>query len=56
MTKLVIERLRDWSYGAFLNETDASCIAIGLTEEEARINGERRLAEMVVRKTDKEKK
>lgn len=38
--KLVIERLRDWSWGAFLNETDASCIAIGDTEEEARANGE----------------
>jgi len=37
---LVIERLPDWSYGAFLNETDASCIAIGMTEEEARTNGE----------------
>lgn len=40
---LIIERLPDWNYGVFLNETDASCIAIGLTEEEARENAERRL-------------
>jgi len=32
---LKVERLPDWSYGAFLNETDASCIAIGSTEQEA---------------------
>lgn len=47
MVKLIIERLPDWSYGAFLNETDASCIAIGITEEEARANGERVLRERV---------
>lgn len=41
--QLIIERLRDWSYGAFLNETDSTCIAIGFTEEEARENGEREL-------------
>lgn len=45
--KLIIERLRDWNYGAFLNETDASCIAIGQTEEEARENGERELKRRV---------
>jgi hypothetical protein len=33
---LVIERMPDWNYGAFLNDTDASCIAIGTTEQEAR--------------------
>lgn len=43
ITKLIIERLGDWNYGAFLNETDAACIAIGATEEEARENGEREL-------------
>jgi hypothetical protein len=43
---MIIERLPDWSYGAFLNETDASCIAIGMTEEEARENGERELKRM----------
>lgn len=32
---LIIERMPDWSWGAFLNETDASCIAIGETEQEA---------------------
>jgi hypothetical protein len=41
--KLIIERMSDWSYGAFLTETDASCIAVGFTEEEARENGEREL-------------
>ncbi len=40
MMPLIIERLRDWSYGAFLNETDSSCIAVGMTEEEARTKGE----------------
>jgi hypothetical protein len=43
--KLIIQRLPDWSYGAFLNETDASCIAIGETEEEAWNNGMARLIE-----------
>jgi hypothetical protein len=47
MKRLVVERLRDWSYGAFLNETDSSCIAIGNTEKEARANGERELARRV---------
>ena len=37
---LIIERMSDWSYGAFLNETDATCIAVGFTEEDARANGE----------------
>lgn len=45
--KLIIERLPDWSYGAFLNETDSSCIAIGFTEREARINGQRELERRV---------
>lgn len=44
---LIIERMRDWSYGAFLNETDASCIAIGFTEDEARVNGEAALARRI---------
>lgn len=55
---LVIERLPDWNWGAFLNETDATCIAIGVTEEEARENGERELkrraeAEEAVRMVDR---
>lgn len=41
---IVVERLRDWTWAAFENETDASCIAIGETEEEARTNGEKVLA------------
>ena len=40
---LVIRRLPDWNYAAFLNETDASCIAIGTTEQEVRNNGMREL-------------
>ena len=40
---LVIRRLPDWNYAAFLNQTDASCIAIGTTEQEARNNGMREL-------------
>lgn len=36
---LVIQRMPDWNYGAFLNETDASCIAIGTTAREALANG-----------------
>lgn len=39
LTNLIIERLPDWSFGAFLNETDAECIAIGRTEKEARKAG-----------------
>jgi hypothetical protein len=42
---LVIQRLPDWNYAAFLNETDASCIAIGDTEQEALNNGMRALLE-----------
>lgn len=42
--KLVIERLADWNYGAFLNKTDASCIAIGTTPEEALEKGKQVLA------------
>jgi hypothetical protein len=41
--KLIIERLRDWNYGAFLNKTDASCIAIGTTKKEALEKGKREL-------------
>jgi len=49
--KIIVERLSDWSYGAFLNETDTSCIAIGSTEEEARVNAEARINnEEIVRK------
>jgi hypothetical protein len=40
---LVIERMPDWNYGAFLNASDASCIAIGETAQEARNNGMREL-------------
>lgn len=36
MFDLIIERLPDWNYGAFLDEESASCIAIGTTAEEAR--------------------
>lgn len=38
--KIIVERLPDWSYGAFLDETSPSCIAIGQTEEEARSKAE----------------
>lgn len=47
--KLVIERLRDWNWGAFLNKTDASCIAIGTTKKEARDGGKRVLRRRSVR-------
>lgn len=47
--KLVIERLRDWSWAAFLNETDASCIAIGETKKSAREAGRRILRARSVR-------
>lgn len=40
----IVERLPDWSYGAFLNETDASCVAIGTTREEALLNGQQEMA------------
>lgn len=40
---LVIERLPDWNYGAFLDDEVASCIAIGETEQEALNNGMREL-------------
>lgn len=46
---LVIERLPDWNWAAFLNETDASCIAIGTTRKEARVNGRRALRRLSVR-------
>jgi hypothetical protein len=48
-TKLIIERLRDWNWAAFLNETDASCIAIGSTRKEARKKGQRELLRRSVR-------
>lgn len=38
--KIIVERLADWSYGAFLDESSASCVAVGSTEEEARANAE----------------
>lgn len=44
VTNLIIERLPDWSFGAFLNETDSDCIAIGFTEDEARAAGQAELA------------
>jgi hypothetical protein len=47
--KLVIERLPDWNFAAFLNKTDASAIAIGTTKKEARINGKRVLRRRSVR-------
>jgi hypothetical protein len=47
--KLFIERLPDWNYAAFLNKTDASCIAIGSTRKEARANGKRALLRRSVR-------
>ena len=47
--KLFIERLPDWNYAAFLNKTDASCIAIGTTRKEARRNGQRELRRRSVR-------
>lgn len=40
---LVIERMPDWNYGAFLDENAASCIAIGETAQEALNNGMREL-------------
>lgn len=40
-TDLVIERLPDWNWAAFRNETDASCIALGDTAEQAYENGMR---------------
>jgi hypothetical protein len=40
---LVIERLPDWNYGAYLGMTDSSCIAIGRDAEEADKNGWRRI-------------
>ena len=47
--KLIIERLPDWNFAAFLNETDASAIAIGTTKKEARANGKRVLRRRSVR-------
>jgi len=47
--KLFIERLPDWNYGAFLNETDASCIAIGTTKKETRENARRVLIKKSIR-------
>lgn len=47
--KLIIERLPDWNWAAFLNKTDASCIAIGTTKKEARDNGRRELRRRSVR-------
>lgn len=47
--KLWIERLRDWNWAAFLNPTDASCIAIGDTKKQARENGRRELRRRSVR-------
>lgn len=47
--KLVIERLPDWNWAAFLNKTDASCLAIGETRKEARTNGRRALRRKSVR-------
>jgi hypothetical protein len=48
-TKLIIERLPDWNWAAFLNKTDTSCIAIGTTRAEARKNGQRVLRRRSVR-------
>lgn len=47
--KLIIERLPDWNFAAFLNKTDASCIAIGATRKDARKNGRRVLRSRSVR-------
>jgi Recombination endonuclease VII len=47
--KIFIERLRDWSFAAFLNETDASAIAIGATRKEVRKNAKRVLRRRSVR-------
>ena len=47
--KLFIERLPDWNYGVFLDETSASCIAIGTTKTEARTNARRVLTRKSVR-------
>lgn len=40
---LIIEQLRDGNFAAFLDETSESCIAIGLSKEDARSNGMRTL-------------
>jgi len=50
---LVIERMPDWNYGAFLDEEVASCIAIGATAQEALNNGMRELLKRAQQKGEK---
>lgn len=47
--KLIVERMPDWNYAAFLDKTFPSAIAIGSVRSEAKKNGRRELRRRSVR-------